>query len=60
LAPAGRPVVRYECKGCGQRFDDLTGTIFAGHYQPLRTWIACLDLMGLNLSGLQIAMMSQV
>ena len=46
---------RYECKGCGQRFDDLTGTIFAGHHQPLQTWIACLYLMGLNLSGLQIA-----
>src|SRR5947208_2669056 len=46
---------RYECKGCRQRFDDLTDTIFAGHHQPLRTWIACLYLMGLNLSGLQIA-----
>jgi hypothetical protein len=41
--------------GCHQRFDDLTDTIFAGHHQPLRTWIACLYLMGLNLSGLQIA-----
>src|SRR6202163_1962579 len=38
-----------------QRYDDLTDTIFAGHHQPLRTWIACLYLMGLNLSGLQIA-----
>jgi transposase-like protein len=46
---------RYECRGCHQRFDDLTDTIFAGHHQPLRTWIACLYLMGLNLSGLQIA-----
>src|SRR3954447_19284708 len=46
---------RYECRGCRQRFDDLTDTIFAGHHQPLRTWIACLYLMGLNLSGLQIA-----
>ena len=46
---------RYECRGCRQRFDDLTDTIFAGHHLPLRTWIACLYLMGLNLSGLQIA-----
>src|SRR4051812_16963810 len=46
---------RYECRGCHRRFDDLTDTIFAGHHQPLRTWIACLYLMGLNLSGLQIA-----
>ncbi len=46
---------RYECKGCHQRFDDLTDTVFAGHHQPLRTWVACLYLMGLNLSGLQIA-----
>jgi transposase len=46
---------RYECKACHQRFDDLTNTIFAGHHQPLQTWIACLYLMGLNLSGLQIA-----
>ena len=46
---------RYECRDCRQRFDDLTDTIFAGHPQPLRTWSACLYLMGLNLSGLQIA-----
>jgi transposase-like protein len=46
---------RYECPNCGKRFDDLTGTIFAGHHQPLKTWVACLYLMGLNLSGLQIA-----
>src|SRR4051794_46625 len=43
-SPAGR-----------RRFDDLTGTIFADHRRPLRTWITCLYLMGLNLSGLQIA-----
>ena len=27
----------------------------AGHHQPLKTWVACLYLMGLNLSGRQIA-----
>ncbi|MFQ5560695.1 MAG: hypothetical protein ACE5FU_08935 [Nitrospinota bacterium] len=26
----------YECKECGKRFDDLTGTIFSGHHKPLR------------------------
>lgn len=46
---------RYQCKECGTHFDDLTGTIFAGHHQPLRVWILCLYLMGLNLSNRQIA-----
>ena len=46
---------KYECTACHRRFDDLTGTIFAGHHQPLRTWITCLYLMGLNLSNEQIA-----
>jgi transposase-like protein len=46
---------RYQCGACGRQFDDLTGTIFAGHHQPLRTWILCLYLMGLNLSNQQIA-----
>ena len=46
---------RYLCQGCRRRFDDLTGTIFAGHHQPLRVWIICLYFMGLNLSSLQIA-----
>jgi len=46
---------RYECRGCLQRFDDLTDTISAGHHHPLRTWIGCLYLMGLNLSGVRIA-----
>src|SRR5262249_49704572 len=46
---------RYHCHGCRKRFDDLTGTIFAGHHQPLRVWILCLYFMGLNLSNEQIA-----
>jgi len=46
---------RYECSACQRRFDDLTGTIFAGHHQPLRVWILCLYFMGLNLSNEQIA-----
>ena len=29
---------RYACQGCGQQFDDLSGTIFEGHHQPLRVW----------------------
>jgi hypothetical protein len=40
---------------CARRFDDLTGTVLAGHHQPLRTWVLCLYLMGLNLSNRQIA-----
>ncbi len=43
---------RYQCKGCGVNFDDLTDTIFAGHHQPLRVWVLCLYFMGLNLSNL--------
>lgn len=47
---------RYGCLKCGRRFDDLTGTIFAGRHKPLRIWISCLYLMGLNISNRQIAM----
>src|SRR4051812_38199825 len=46
---------RYRCKDCGARFDDLSGTVLAGHHQPLRDWILCLYVMGLNLSNQQIA-----
>ena len=46
---------RYRCVGCGARFDDLTGTVLAGHHRPLRVWVLCLYLMGLNLSNRQIA-----
>src|SRR5512144_1492043 len=46
---------RYRCKTCDSRFDDLTGTVLAGHHQPLRIWVLCLYLMGLNLSNRQIA-----
>jgi transposase-like protein len=49
------PRQRYRCKACVGRFDDLTGTVLAGHHQPLRVWVLCLDLMGLNLSNRQIA-----
>src|SRR5436190_15950098 len=47
---------RYRCKACAGRFDDLTGTALAGHHQPLRVWMLCLYLMGLNLSNRQIAL----
>jgi transposase-like protein len=40
---------RYRCKQCQCRFDDLTGTVLAGHHQPLRVWVLCLYFMGLNL-----------
>jgi len=46
---------RYLCKACDARFDDLTATVLASHHQPLRVWVLCLYLMGLNLSNRQIA-----
>src|SRR3712207_17349 len=46
---------RYRCKACSGRFDDLTGTVLAGQHQPLRVWVLCLYLMGLNLANRQIA-----
>lgn len=46
---------KYQCKDCQRYFDDLTDTIFAGHHQPLKTWILCLYFMGLNLSNRQIS-----
>ena len=46
---------RYKCKKCGKNFDDLTGTIFAGRHQPLKVWLICLYMMGLNISNSQIA-----
>ena len=46
---------RYRCAACGARFDDLTGTALAGDHRPLRVWVLCLYLMGLNLSNRQIA-----
>ena len=46
---------RYRCKACASRLDNLTGTVMAGHHQPLRVWVLCLYFMGLNLSNRQIA-----
>ena len=46
---------RYQCRSCTRYFDDLTGTIFEGHHQPLSVWILCLYFMGLNLSNRQIS-----
>src|SRR4029453_9584070 len=46
---------RYRCTACGGRFDDLAGTALAGRHRPLRLWVLCLYLMGLNLSNRQIA-----
>jgi hypothetical protein len=43
------------CHGRRRRFDDLTGTIVAGHHEPLQTRIICLYFMGPNPSGLHVA-----
>ena len=40
---------RYLCKTCKYRFDDLTGTVLAGHHQPVSTWILGSYFMGVNL-----------
>ena len=45
----------YQRKNCTRYFDDLTNTVFAGHHQPLKVWVSCLYLMGLNVSNSQIA-----
>ncbi len=45
---------RYRCVGCECYFDDLTGTVLAGHHQSVQVWILCLYLMGLNLLNQQI------
>lgn len=44
---------RYECHGCGKQFDDLTGTVFEGHHQPLRVWIMCSYMIRLPLHDQQ-------
>src|SRR4051812_15114135 len=46
---------RYRCNDCRVRFDDLTGTVLAGHHRPLRGWVPRLYLTGSNLSNRQIA-----
>src|SRR3982750_1465595 len=35
---------RYRCKACADRFDDLTGTVLAGHHQPLRVWVRAVPV----------------
>ena len=47
---------RCRCKACVGRFDDLSGTVLAGHHRPLRVWVLCPYLMGLNLTNRQIAL----
>jgi len=46
---------RYPCQACQTQFDDLTGTLCAGHHQPLRVWMLCRSCMGLQLSHAQLA-----
>ncbi len=43
------------CESGHRPFDDLAGTVLAGHHHPLRVWILCLYFIGLNSSNAQIA-----
>lgn len=49
------PCQHYLCLDCGSRFHDLTDTVLSGHHKPLKTWVSCIYLMGLNLSNRQIS-----
>src|SRR5947207_1271385 len=51
---------RYRCKVCGSRFDDLTGTVLAGHHQPLRVWVLCLLQRGGEVIVRMLANVQQV
>jgi hypothetical protein len=46
---------RSEGTVCGQRVDDLTGTIFAGPHQPLKVWMLCRYCLGLTWSNAHMA-----
>jgi hypothetical protein len=37
---------RYRREACAGLRYDLTGTVLAGHHQPLRVWVLCLSFMG--------------
>ena len=36
----------YRCGACHRHFEDRTGTVLAGHHQPLRVWVLCLSSWG--------------
>ena len=50
-----KPGQRYHCEGCHRHFNDLTDTVFHSSNLPLKFWMCCLYLMGLNTSNRQIA-----
>jgi transposase-like protein len=50
-----KPSQHYQCKGCGRHFNDLTDTVFNSSNLPLRSWMCCIYLMGLNVSNRQIS-----
>ena len=47
--------LRYLCRNCNRRFDDLTSTLFSKRHQPLKLWFICMYLMCLNVSNLRIS-----
>ena len=49
------PNQKYGCDDCNRHFNDLTGTLFQHSKIPLKSWMCCLHLMGLNVSNRQIA-----
>jgi transposase-like protein len=49
------PNQHYQCEDCNRHFNDLTSTIFKSSNLPLKSWMCCLYLMGLNTSNRQIA-----
>lgn len=49
------PNQHYSCNQCKRHFNDLTDTIFQSSNLPLKSWMCCLYLMGLNISNRQIS-----
>ena len=54
LVTEKKPSQHYRCEDCHRQFNDLTDTVFHSSNLPLKFWMCCLYLMGLNTSNHQI------
>jgi transposase-like protein len=46
---------RYHCNSCDRRFNDKTGTPFAGSHLPLRIWSFVAFLMRFRVSVMEVS-----
>ena len=59
FTPTGKPIRRYKCKACRAQYTVTSGTLFASHKLPLRTYLMAIIIFANAVKGISASQVSR-